>query len=251
VKLIGQRPNRRTPSLARISSKWDALRGNVERRDWGLAMTTRIRACLIGVALAFPIGQGPCAEPVTSAPPAAIGGGAPLWIDSVPDPAFALINARVDVGTLRQVGDAIEAQVSWPLKLGAWRDTQAAHPDLTIPEGSQSIERERIVCRPQGPLSYSVERTFVAPDGKLIGRQAFEPDHERRKSEEQEARLSRSRPGYHPDPPSLVCWAVARKCDGKPMSWPPPPNKTPLEHSERTARMNAEYDRMFVPRCTL
>jgi hypothetical protein len=214
-------------------------------------MTTRIRVCLIGLALAFPTGQRLSAEPVTSAPLAAIGGGASVWIDSVPDPAFALINARVDVGTLRQVGDAIEAQISWPLKLGAWRDTQAAHPDLTIPEGSQAIERERIVCRPQGPLSYRVEITFVAPDGKLIGRQAFEPDDERRKSEELEIRLSGSRPGYHPDPPSLVCWAVARKCDGKPMSWPPPPNETPLENSERAARMNAEHDRMFVPRCTL
>jgi hypothetical protein len=214
-------------------------------------MTTRIRVCVIGLALAFPIGQGLGAEPVTSAPPAAIGGGASVWIDSVPDPAFALINARVDVGTLRQVGDAIEAQVSWPLKLGALRDAQAARPGLTIPEGSQLIERTRIVCRPEGPLSYRVETTLVTPDGKLIDRQTFDPDRERRTSEEQEKRWSGSRAGYHPDPPSLVCWAVARKCDGKPMSWPPPPNETPLEHSERAARMNAAYDRMFVPRCAL
>jgi hypothetical protein len=215
-------------------------------------MTTRIRVTLIGLALAFATGQDLGAEPVTSAPPAAIGGGASVWIDSEPNPEFALIDAQVDVGTLRQVGDAIEAQISWPpLKLGAWRDTQAAHPDLTIPQGSQVIERERIVCRPQGPLSYHVERTFVAPDGKLIGRLTFEPDDERRKSAEQEARLSGLRQGYHPDPPSLVCWAVARKCDGKPMSWPPPPNNTPLDNSERTARKNAEYDRMFVPRCAL
>jgi hypothetical protein len=214
-------------------------------------MTTRIRVALIGFSLAFAIGKGLRAEPVTSAPPAAMGGGVSVWIDSQPDPAFALIDARVDVGTLRQVGDAIEAQISWPLKLGAWRDTQAAHPDLTIPEGSQEIERARIVCRPQGPLSYRVEITFVAPDGKLIGREAFEPDDERRKSEELERRWSGSKLGYHPNPPSLVCWAVARKCDGEPMSWPPPPNKTPLENSERAARMKAEYDRMFVPRCTL
>jgi hypothetical protein len=214
-------------------------------------MTTRIRVCLIGLAVAFAIGQGLRAEPVTAAPPVAIGGGASIWIDSVPDPAFALINARVDIGTLRQIGDAIEAQVSWPLKYGALRDAQAARPGLTIPEGSQLIERERIVCRPQGPLSYRVGTTLVAPDGKLIDRQTFEPDRERRKSEEQETRLSGSRPGYHPNPPSLVCWAVARKCDDKPMSWPPPPNNTPLENSERATRMNTEYDRMFVPRCTL
>ena len=128
-------------------------------------MTTRIRACLAGLALAFSIGQGLRAEPATSAPPAAIGGGTSVWIDSVPDPAFALINARVDVGTLRPVGDAIEAQVSWPLKLGALRDAPAARPGLTIPEGSQLIERLRIVCRPQGPLRYSGRTTLVAPEG--------------------------------------------------------------------------------------
>jgi hypothetical protein len=238
-------------SSACISSKWNALDGRVERRHQGSAMTTWIRACLTGLAFAFSIGQGPRAEPVASAPPAAIGGGAPVWIDSVSDPAFALINARVDVGTLRQVGDAIEAEISWTLKYGMLRDVQADRPGLTIPEGSRLIERQRIVCRPDGPLGYRVETTLVAPDGNRIDRRAFEPDRERRKSEDQETRRSGSRLGYHPDPPSLVCWAVARKCDDKPMSWPPPPNHTPLENSERAARMNSEYDRMFVPRCTL
>jgi hypothetical protein len=214
-------------------------------------MTTRLRACLIGLALAFSIGQGPRAEPATSAPPAAIGGGASVWIDSVPDPAFALINARVDIGTLRQVGDAIEAQFSRTLRLGMLRDVRANHPDLAIPDGSQLIDRERVVCRPDGPLSYLVETTLVAPDGKLINRQTLEPDRERHKSQEREARRSGSRLGYHPDPISLVCWAVARKCDDKPVSWPPPRNEAPLENSERAARMNSEYDRMFVPRCTL
>ena len=214
-------------------------------------MAMRIRICFIVLALAPSIGRGPRAEPVTSAPPAAIGGGASVWIDSTPDPQFALINARVDVGTLRQVGDAIEAQLSWTLKLGMLRDARAAHPDLKIPDGSQSIERERIVCRPEGPLSYRVETTLVAPDGKLIDRQAFEPARERRKSEEQEMRRPGSMLGYHPDPISLVCWAVARKCEDKPMSWPPPRNETPLEYSERAARMRAEYNRTFVPRCTL
>jgi hypothetical protein len=214
-------------------------------------MTTRIRVGLIGLALASSIGRALCAEPVTSAPPAAIGGGAPLWIDSVPDPAFALINVRVDVGTLRQVGDAVEAQLAWTLRKGLLRDTRADHPDLTIPDGSQSIERERIVCRPEGFLSYRVETTLLAPDGKLIDRRTFDPDSERRKSEEQDARLSRSPPRYSPNPRSLVCFAVARKCDDQPLSWPPPPNHAPLDNSERAARMNAENDRMFLPRCTL
>lgn len=213
-------------------------------------MATRICIGFIGLALAFSIGQAPRAEPVTSAPPAAIGGGASVWIDSTPDPKFALINARVDVGTLRQVGDAIEAQFSRILRLGMLRDIQAVYPDLKIPDGSLLVDRERIVCRPEGPLRYRVETTLVAVDGKVIGRRAFDPAGERRKSEEQERQAGRTL-GYHPDPISLVCWAVARKCEDKPMSWPPPRNEAPLENSERADRMRADYNRMFVPRCGL
>jgi hypothetical protein len=214
------------------------------------AMATRICIGFIGLALALPIGQGARAEPVTSAPPAAIGGGATVWIDSTPDPKFALINARVDVGTLRQVGDAIEAQFLRILKLGMLRDIQSVYPDVTILDGSQLIDRERIVCRPEGPLAYRVETAVIAVDGKVIVRRAFEPAGERRKSEEQERRAGRAL-GYHPNPLSLVCWAVARKCEDKPMSWPPPPNQAPLENSEQADRMRADYNRMFVPRCGL
>jgi hypothetical protein len=214
-------------------------------------MATRTCIWLIGLALALSIGRGLRAEPVTSAPPEAIGGGASVWIDSETDPKFALINARVDVGSLRQVGDAIEVQTSRILRLGLLRDTRADHPDLNIPDGSQLIDRERILCRPQGALSYRVESTLVAPDGKLIDRRVFEPARERSRREQQEARHPPSMPGYHENPMTLVCWAVARKCEDKPMSWPPPPDKSPLDNSERAARMRSEYDRMFLPRCTL
>jgi hypothetical protein len=217
-------------------------------------MTTRTRVfrigLLTGLAMTFSIHESPRAEPVTSAPSAAIGGGAPVWIDSVTDPAFALINVRVDIGTMRQVGDALEAEFAWTLRRGLLRDTQADHPDLTIPEASQSIERQRVVCLPDGPLSYRIESTLVTPDGKRIDRRVFEPDRERRKVEEWETQRGGPRLGYHRDPPSLLCWALARKCEGKPMSWPPPGNYAPLDNSERAARMNAEYNRMFVPRCS-
>src|SRR5262249_27937013 len=125
----------------------------------------------------------------------------------------------------------------------------------------QAIDRERIVCRPKGALTYRVASTLVAPDGKVLDHRTFDPDRERDKSEELAARLSGSKPGeqdalslmshYQSDPYSLVCWAVARKCEDKPLSWPPPPNKAPLDNSERAARMNAEYGRMFVPGCAL
>jgi hypothetical protein len=215
-------------------------------------MARLIYTCIISLAVILMFSESPAAEFVTSSPAAAIGSGASHWIDTVPDPEFSLINARVDVGTLRQVGDAIEAQISRTLRLGILRDFRAAHPDLKIPDGSQSIDRERIVCREDGPLSYRVEAALVAPDGKVIDRQAFAPAHERLKSDAQEARRTSSMPiGYHPDPISLVCWAVARKCEDKPITWPPPQNKAPLEYSEPAARMRAEYNRMFVPRCQL
>lgn len=209
-------------------------------------MATRAWICLLCLAMVSAVHQGARAETATSAPAAAVAGGQPVWIDSEPDSKLSLINVRVDVGTLRQVGDAIEARLAWTLRLGVLRDTRANHPDLDIPDGSQSIDRERIVCRPHGALFYRVENTLVSPAGELIHRRAFDPTEERRKEEEARWPIS-----YGPDPRSLVCWAAARKCDDKPMSWPPPANNAPLEHSEHATRMRAEHDALFVPRCKL
>jgi hypothetical protein len=194
------------------------------------------------------------AEPVTSAPASMIGAGTPVWIDSNPDPEFALINARVDIGTMRQVGDEIEVQILWPSAPGYLMSWRAAHPEAKIPDGSQSIDRERIVCRPENMLSFMVESAIVAPDGTGILRETLDPAEERLKAEESDKKMRavfRTPGGYSPNVRSLVCWAAARKCEGKDFSWPPPPNNTPLEYSERATRMRAEYNRMFVPTCEL
>ncbi len=111
------------------------------------------------------------------------------------------------------------------------------------------VDRERVVCRPSGPLSFLVETSIVAPDGKVIHQQKRDAAEQRRAEESAQRRLSET--GYDGDPRSLVCWAAARKCENKPFSWPPPPNNTPLERSLRAARMMAEYNRMFVPACAL
>jgi hypothetical protein len=49
----------------------------------------------------------------------------------------------------------------------------------------------------------------------------------------------------------MACWAAARKCAGEPFTWPPPPNMTPLENTAEALKMNSDYNKPFVPTCTL
>ncbi len=193
------------------------------------------------------------AAPPPTVPAARIGAGTALVVDSEPDPAFSAINARVDVGRLRQKGDAIEAELSWPLRLGALIDARAARPGIDIPDGSASISRERIVCRTAGALSYAIEIRIVAPDGHVVDSRSFDAAVARRDAEEQDRAFGRSLgpSSYGTDPRSLVCRAAARRCDGHDFRWPPPPNQTPLEHSARADAMRKAYAAEFVPSCRL
>ena len=194
------------------------------------------------------------AAPSPAVPSAKIGAGAPLIVDSEADPEFELINVRVDVGRIRQVGDALEAELTWTLRSGLLADARATHPDVDIPDASASVSRERIVCRADGALSYAVETRIVAPDGRVLDRRSFDAATARREAEAQERQLARLSPlgaGYGPDPRSLVCRAAARRCDGHAFTWPPPPDLTPLERSARAARMRKDYDATFIPSCRL
>jgi hypothetical protein len=199
--------------------------------------------------VALMAGDAAC-EPAGTVPATAIGSGTSIMVNSQTDPKFALINVRIDLGTLRQAGDAIEAELTWTLRKGLLSDVRARHPDVTIPEGSLDIYRERIHCRPDGALEYPVERRIVAPGGAPLARQAYDADVEREKAEKPPNGWSPT-VGYGSDPRSLVCWAAARKCDGEDFTWPPPKNLTPLENSERATNMRAEYNSKFVPRCQL
>jgi hypothetical protein len=73
--------------------------------------------------------------------------------------------------------------LTWPLRLGTLMDTRAAYPDVNIHEGSTSVDRERIVCRPDGALSYRIETRIIAPDGKLVTRRIYDADAERKKAD--------------------------------------------------------------------
>ena len=210
---------------------------------------------VIATALALALFAGAAAaDPAPAVPAARIAAGTPLQVDSNSDPAFALINARVDIGRLRQVGDAIEAELAWTLRSGMLNDERAVRPGVVIPEGSVSISREHIVCGADGALSFSVETRIVAADGKLLDRRSQDAGAQRQKAEAQEQSLARmtGRPtGYGSDPRSLVCWAAARRCEGQAFTWPPPPNLTPLEHSARADKMRQGYAARFLPNCRL
>src|SRR4051812_34921840 len=80
--------------------------------------------------------------PAQTVPAAQVAAGSALLVSSITDPSFALINARVDIGNLRQAGDAVEAELAWTLRLGMLNDIRALHPGVSIPEGSASISRE-------------------------------------------------------------------------------------------------------------
>jgi hypothetical protein len=182
-------------------------------------------------------------------------------VDSLPDPEKWLIDARVDLGSLRQSGDAIEAKVAWPLTRGRLIDTRAEHPGVAIPDGSTLIDTEHIVCRENGPLSYRVESEIISLDGKSLDRQVFNAEEARAKAATYEetsrwsylsdSRLRQVLQGYHSGWDGLVCWAVARKCEGAEYRWPPLPNNMPLEYSERALKMRLDYDRPFIPHCRL
>jgi hypothetical protein len=185
------------------------------------------------------------ASAAPSVPPEAIAAGTPRWVDS--RPGDKLLNARVDVGTIRRVDGELEAMFEWPVGPGMVNDLRFTDPQLVVPPGTVSRDRERIDCGPGGALSFAVETVLVAPDGRAIRTRTYTLADERKRA--QASRYARS--PYGQDPRSLVCMAVAAKCAGRAFAWPPPPNLAPLDNSERAARMRAEHAAQFVPGCTL
>jgi hypothetical protein len=202
-------------------------------------------------ALSAALGGAALAEP--SVPAAAIASGTPRWVDSNADPQDALINARVDLGTLKRIGDEIEAVMRWPIGPGLRRDLALRSPELQIPDGAVEVDRYRVRCGRDRLQSFAVETAIVAPDGQVLQRKRYDPDEARRREQEQTARLPRPSfqfARYGRSPHDLVCWAVARKCEGKPFTWPPPANDTRFDDPSY-ARNRDAHDALFVPSCKL
>jgi hypothetical protein len=184
---------------------------------------------------------------VDAGPSAFVGAGTSVWFGSVP--AIPELNTQVDLGTIRTINDELEVTLEWPMSPGLQGALQRNDPGLEIPAGSRMFGTERIVCTSRGALYFETSSRLLGPDGGVLRNREYDPKSARAKAEQT---FAESSPGsFGSDPRSLVCWAVARKCDGQAISWPPPPNLTPLEHSERAERMGAEYNARFVPACRL
>lgn len=182
----------------------------------------------IGVALAS----------AAEIPSTSIASGQREWMPSKGDQSST--DALVDIGTIRQVDDALEVFIRWPY----------------LPEsyGPEPGEKNHVICQADSALSFAVETGFFSSDGQYHIEETRDPATQRETAEQQAAQLAKYSNGissYGSDPRSLVCWAAARKCDGQAFTWPAPPNTTPLEYSDAARKMNSDYNKAFVPSCTL
>lgn len=156
-------------------------------------------------------------------PAARIAAGKPVWIASHPDTPE--LNAKVDVGRLKAVGDEIEVVIKWPLAK-TLLESLATQEKLSLPEGTIAVDTERVECRATGGLLfYTVRSTLVTPDGKTAKSWTYQPK-ERRETAERGTGISDY--GHHPR--AVVCWALARKCEGKEVVWPPPKDAKPEQY---------------------
>ena len=153
-------------------------------------------------------------------------------------------NLNVDLGTLHQVGDAIEAKVSQKLTGDALRVARNDHPKLNISEGSELRETQQVVCGEQGFIAFTVESSIKSAKGATLYQRKFDPAKAR--AAQEQSKLHAEYPyNYGQNAPSLVCWAVARKCEGKSLVWPPPASP----NASKDARV--EFNKMFVPSCKI
>jgi len=182
----------------------------------------------------------------------AIGAGPSRWVDSNLDPEFRSINARVDIGSMKQVGDEIEVTIRFPLGPGLRADEEHDHPGLVVPDGSTTLEVDRVRCGRDRLQYYFIENSLVAPDGGVLYRDVKDPAAARQHEEDAHAKevptLQFAK--YGTSPRDLVCWAAARKCEGAPFTWPPPPNHTRFDDPQYAQKRDA-HDARFVPACTL
>lgn len=171
-------------------------------------------------------------------PPSSIAAASPQWVASSGDKSST--DAMVDIGTMRQVGDALVVETRWPYMPASY--------------GPEESDKEHIICHADHAISFAVEIGYVSDDGQYHVKETYDPAREREKAEQRDAEIAKIGGGfssYGRDPRSLACWAAARKCAGQSFTWPPPLNETPLEYSDRARKMNSDYNSAFVPTCTL
>lgn len=173
-----------------------------------------------------------------STPNTLIATGQPRWVSSNGNKSPT--DAMVDIGSMGQTGDALEVVIRWPYMPASF--------------GPEPVEKERIVCQADRAFSFMVEEGAISPEGRYVVKKTYNPESQREEVEQLASQLAQSGNGfssYGSDPRSLACWASARKCAGEDFTWPPPPNRTPLEYTTEARKMNADYNKAFVPACNL
>lgn len=167
-----------------------------------------------------------------------IAGGSVKWVSSSGDKSPT--DAMVDIGSMRQKGDALEVITRWPYMPASY--------------GPEAVEKDLIICQANGALSFSVEESHVSPDGHYQFKNVHDPASQRAEAEKrasQMAKIGNGTSSYGSDPRSLACWVAARKCANEAFNWPPPPNRTPREYTDVARKMNNDYNKTFVPMCKL
>lgn len=112
--------------------------------------------------------------------PSMIAGGSPKWVANSGDKSMT--DAMVDIGTMRQIGDALVVDIRWPY----------------LPEsyGPDPVEKDRIICRTDHAISFSVEDGFVSADGQYHVKQAYDPARQREKAERQDSEMAKFGGGF-------------------------------------------------------
>jgi hypothetical protein len=194
---------------------------------------------------------------ITQATPDQIASGKDYWVDSEPDPEFANINARVNLGNLREIAHGIyDADLRWPLSFDARKHWKKQIPGLVLTPAHYGVDRERIICHQNQHFSFGYRSALYNGQGQEIKVKLEDPQVAQQAAEKLHAdflkRLNLTDTvSYGSDPRSLVCWAVAQKCRKQAFYWPPPPNLTPLNHSQAAENMRAKYNQQFVPDCSI
>lgn len=176
-----------------------------------------------------------------------IAGGTLLWVESKPE--MELLNALVDIGQIKKIGDEYETTLSFPFPPGELNDMAFKGEKLPAPKDvllkSREKSVERVHCGVKDMYAFAVKTWTETPDGKSLRVKTYDADKERKATLADKYGTS----SYGNDPRSLICWAMARKCAKEPFTWPPPKNKTPLEHSKKADDMRAAYAKKFFPTC--
>lgn len=168
----------------------------------------------------------------------AMSGARAHWVDTRADDA--LLDMRVDVGTLRTTdgGHTVDFEAEWPDAPGWRADWLASHrASPALSAGARRFDRERVECRPEGPVGYTLGTRVVDQDGREVARESYDVATVRARAEHLNELLGTSYEGCV-NHYCLACLAAASRCRGETLEWPAPKSSSKAEAAKR-----------FVPSC--